>query len=95
MSYPAVCNQRTTSVVPGDLLFATALRQGATSEVGENVLSVNDSYQTTTSQPAEKLATSDVLKGHSFSCAVPALYFFVIPRGFSPEGSAFLTFSNC
>jgi len=34
-----------------------------------------------------------VLKGHSFSCAVQALYFCHAERASAREGSAFLTFS--
>ena len=53
----------------------------------------NGSRQGTTSQLAEKLASDDVLKGHSFSCAAQALYFCHPERALAREGSAFLTFS--
>src|SRR5271165_2443842 len=53
----------------------------------------NGSRQGTTSQLAEKLASDDVLKGHSFSCAAQALYSCHPERALAREGSAFLTFS--
>src|SRR5215471_419533 len=46
----------------------------------------------TTLQVAKKLAKGDVLKGHSFSCAVQALYSCHPERALAREGSAFAIF---